>query len=517
MPHRTSAPHPRCSSLLSTSITHPLCSPFSSVSTSTQNDFHARYKEINAFNSDCSATDAAVGNCYGGIARLATAFKSLNCDIKIQTGDFAQGTVYDTIFKQDIAIAGYRAIAYDVAVLGNHEFNRGDQQIYDTVLATPEIIWLNSNVNFSAPPPTFSLTQYFNAHSICWVGALTKSTMLSSKPDPGTTIGDETVAVRSAISKCGQQARVIAINHQGFDADVRMCKNIKEIDLIIGGHSHTNLDDGKYPVKVERDDGSICWVTQAWAYGRYIGVIDVQFDDDGNIKLPGHMYVPMDARIPNDPTVAARLAVFSDALDEEVKEVVAQATADVDGSRKCRERECQMGNLATDAMLVEGSKQGATIALVNGGGMRNSISKGDVTVEDVLNVFPFGNVHAIITLPGSGVIEALEYGFTAVDDDDNRGRYPQVAGMVVVADESAPAGQRVKSVTIGGKPINPTKSYKLVTNSFLATGGDGYPWDSATSIELSGRALNVLVQEYLTANSPYTPVMEGRVVNSASA
>ena len=84
------------------------------------NDFHARYAEINRFNSPCSETDSFNGKCYSSIARLQTAFQQHSCDVRIHAGDFVQGSVYDTVFGVDIAIASYKDLQYDILTFGNH-------------------------------------------------------------------------------------------------------------------------------------------------------------------------------------------------------------------------------------------------------------------------------------------------------------------------------------------------------------------------------------------------------------
>lgn len=424
--------------------------------------------------------------------------------------------MYDTVFNEDIAIAGYKWLDYDLAVLGNHEFNNGPDPIFNTVMNTPSTLqWIVSNVNFSTAPQAVRerLNIAIDAYEICWVSVLTESTNDVSSPGPDTRVTDELTGMNKAIASCKQQKRVIAVNHQGYEQDLKMCNDVKEIDLIIGAHTHTNLDNGRYPTKVEREDGSVCWVTQAYAFGRYIGMLDIEFDDEGALELPSYAYTIMDFRVRNDPEVASQLAVFTDKLNEKVLEVVAQATEDIDGSFGCRSAECQMGNLACDAFLDYSSdRQGAVACFLNAGGIRDSIAKGDITIKEILNVFPFGNVHVVITLPGSGILAVLEHGFTAVDSENNNGRFPQVGGMIVTADLKAPAGSRVKSVVIDGEPLVETTVYKIVTNSFIASGGDGFTWPGATEFEFSGRALSELSQDYLVANSPYTPVIEGRVV-----
>eukprot|EP00171_Calliarthron_tuberculosum_P001762 IDg1762t1 len=129
--------------------------------------------------------------------------------------------------------------------------------------------------------------------------------------------------------------------------------------------------------------------------------------------------------------------VFKERLHQSVKSVVGAMTKPVDGNRNnCRARECEMGNLVCAAMLAfTGPRDRATLCVQNGGGLRASLDKGDVTIEEVLSVLPFGNVHAI-------------------------------GGMKLVADFSAPPGSRVRSVVVNGVPIIDDKMYTVVTNAF---------------------------------------------------
>lgn len=257
---------------------------------------------------------------------------------------------------------------------------------------------------------------------------------------------------------------------------------------------------------------------QASAYGHYLGVLDADFDD-GVLELKGHAYLPMDKKMPLDSKVAMMLQKkYTTSLDAKIKTVVGEATDTIDGERSsCRAKECSAGNMICDALLsYAGPKQGATLCIQNGGGIRSSIDAGPITIEEVMSVLPFGNVHAVVEIPGSAVISALENGFLAIGSDSITGRFPQVGGMKVLVDYTAPEGSRVVSVELGGAPIDQNKLYKVVTNSFLAGGGDGYDWSAATSVEVSGRGLDVLTSEHLGANNPYTPFIEGRIVNVAT-
>lgn len=123
----------------------------------------------------------------------------------------------------------------------------------------------------------------------------------------------------------------------------------------------------------------------------------------------------------------------------------------------------------------------------------------------VVVVLPFGNVHAVLTVDGETIIGAIENGLRAIGNTEINGRMSQIGGSLsVLASFGAPPGKRVRQVLINGQPIVRRMRYRVVTNEFLANGGDGYVWNDASDVNLSGRALDTLLAQYLTRNNPYT-------------
>lgn len=434
-------------------------------------------------------------------------------------GDFVQGSVYDTLFGADIAIDMYKTLRYDIATLGNHEFDKGPDPVYRTITETSAtgLVWVASNLHFVTQPKTFPIHAAALVGGICWVGALTEKTIEISSPGTNVSFGNVADSIAAALPACGVGAQaVIAVTHQGYDHDVALCSLVPELNLVIGGHSHTHTAPGaRYPTKVTRYDGTVCYVVQARAFGRYVGVLDVVFgkDEHGHrtFDFEGYQYVPMDWRIPLDAALKATMRWKWD-VSSLVNKPVGSTTHPIDASN-CRRAECMMGNLVCDAMLAfAGEKQGAVACMQNGGGLRASLDEGDITLYGVLTVLPFANVDAVITLPGAGVLKALENGFLALSGEDT-GRFPQMAGMTVEVDSNGAPGRRVRKVIIGGEPLEVERLYTIVTNKFMAGGGDGYFWEGASNVELSGRGLDTLVSEYLAAHTPYTPFTEGRIID----
>jgi 5'-nucleotidase len=203
-------------------------------------------------------------------------------------------------------------------------------------------------------------------------------------------------------------------------------------------------------------------------------------------------------------------------IDDLKKKVVGDTTAPIDGDRaNCRARECEMGNLVSDAMLDRVKDQGIQIAVQNGGGLRASIDQGEITMGEVLTVLPFQNTLSTFQLKGSDVVAALENGVSQIEEGG--GRFPQVAGMKYSFDPSKPAGSRISDVMVasGGSfaPIEADTTYGVVSNNFMRAGGDGYKifaTDGMNAYDF-GPGLEEVVATYLGNHNPYTPYLDGRI------
>jgi 5'-nucleotidase len=221
--------------------------------------------------------------------------------------------------------------------------------------------------------------------------------------------------------------------------------------------------------------------------------------------------------------VLARVKELAGPIEELKSKEVSETTAPIDGDRKsCRARECEMGNLVSDAILDRVKDQGVTIVFQNGGGLRASIDQGTVTMGEVLNVLPFQNTLATFQLTGKDVVASLEHGVSMVEEE--KGAFPQVAGLKYSFDKSvAPNAGRIKSVEVmengGWAPIDEAKLYTIATNNFTRGGGDGYELfeNNAQNAYDYGPSLEQVVADYLTANRPYTPKLDGRITEVAEA
>jgi 5'-nucleotidase/UDP-sugar diphosphatase len=499
------------------------------------NDLHSRIEEIGATDATCSAEAAEAGECFGGYARLATKIRERRAaldeegvpHLTLDAGDQFQGSLYYTTYKGQAEVEFMNAIGFDAMAIGNHEFDDGPDVLADFVRAADfPVISGNTRIDESEPLAALVAEHVVidrGGAPVAILSVVTPDTSFLASPGPNVRFEDEIVYLREAVARLKDEGidRIILLSHIGFGRDQEIARTVDGLSLIIGGHSHTLLSNTvegtpDYATMVEGPSGRAVPIVQAYAFSRYLGDLRVEFGEDGAVISAEGDTILIDASIEPDATILARIEELSGPIEEMKRRPVAEIAAAIDGSRdNCRARECEMGNAVADAMLARVADQGITIAIANGGGLRASLAQGTVTMGDVLTVLPFQNTLTTMRLSGATIIEALEHGVGAIED--GAGRFPQVAGLRFRLDPSAAPGSRISGVEVrqgaSWAPIDETAVYGVVTNNFLARGGDGYTMlADAEDTYVSAVDLAEALAEYLSVNEPYSPVIEGRII-----
>jgi 5'-nucleotidase len=505
------------------------------------NDWHSRIESNNRFESTCSAEEEGKGECIGGAARLVTAIAERRKALEGQNllllngGDNFQGSLFYTTYKGKAEAEFLNLMKFDAMTVGNHEFDDGEdalvpflEEIKFPVLSANVLASAKSGVGDRIKP---SMVIEVGGQKIGIVGAVTNDTPEIASPGPEILISNDINAIKAEVDKLKAEGvnKIIALTHVGYPRDKELIAKIPGVDVVVGGHSHSLLSntdakaEGPYPTMVDNPEGYKVPVTQAASYSKYLGEFKVVFDDAGVVKEASGDPLYLDKSIVPDAAVLARIAELGAPIEELKKKEVSETTAAIDGSREaCRARECEMGNLITDAMLDRVKGQGVTIAIQNGGGIRASIDQGVVTMGEVLTVLPFQNTLATFQLAGKDIVASLEAGVSEIEE--GKGKFPQVGGLKYTLDKSVkPNEGRVSSVEVmedgAWKPIDPEKIYGVVTNNFVRAGGDGYKLFAANAQNAYdfGPGLEQVVADYLAANRPYTPKVEGRITEVAAA
>ncbi|MFV1491893.1 bifunctional metallophosphatase/5'-nucleotidase [Phaeobacter sp. JH18-32] len=492
------------------------------------NDFHSRFEPISKYDSGCREGDNAEGKCFGGSARLVTALADArarsNNSILVDGGDQFQGSLYYTYYKGKVAAEMMNKLGYDGMTVGNHEFDDGPE-VLRGFMDSVQFPVLMSNADVSAEPALAGVLKKSTVierggEKIGLIGLTPEDTPDLASPGKNITFTNPVDAVQGEVDRLTAEGvnKIIVLSHSGYAVDQRVAAGTTGVDVIVGGHSNTYLSNtsedasGPYPTMV--NDVAI---VQAYAYGKFLGELNVTFDDAGNVVEAVGEPLIMDGTVTEDADTVARIAELAKPLDEIRNKVVAESAEAVDGDRdNCRVQECQMGNLVADAMLDRVKDQGVSIAIANSGGIRASLEPGEVTMGEVLTVLPFQNTLSTFEITGEDVIAALENGVSQVEEV--KGRFPQVAGLKFTWDPSvAPNEGRIQEVMVSEGdsfvPIDPTKTYVVVTNNYVRNGGDGYKvfaGDDKNAYDF-GPDLADVMAEYLVENSPYKPYTDGRI------
>ena len=453
---------------------------------------------------------------YAGLVAIRSSMEAAgNHVLLVDNGDSIQGEPIGTMTTGEALIELMNTVGYDIAVPGNHEFDYGMERFLElTGKASFPYISANFNKNGELVFAPYVIKE-FDGVKIAFVGVTTPKTITSSTPkyfqdEEGNFIygfmQDETgeklyAAVQSAVDAARAEgaAYVVVLGHLGNEdscspwtyADV--IANTTGIDALLDGHSH-DTDQ----VEMLNKDGET--VLRSACGTKMAGVGCLRIGKDGKLSTDLFLWnnsvaAPELLGIRNDVYTAVKIA--QDALKEKLSEVVARTAVELtindpvatkdDGSpiRIVRRAETNLGDLCADAYR---DQSGAQIAFVNGGGVRVSIKEGDITLNDILKVHPFGNAMCVIEATGAQILDALEWGARAVPSEN--GGFLQVSGLTyeihTYIESSAKADEntmfagvegeyRVKNVMVGGEPLDPEKTYTLASHNYmLKNGGDGY-------------------------------------------
>ncbi|MCV0393861.1 MAG: 5'-nucleotidase C-terminal domain-containing protein [Rhizobiaceae bacterium] len=499
------------------------------------NDWHSRIESINKYDSTCSDDDETQGACFGGAARLITAIaqrrEALTDDnlLVLNAGDNFQGSLFYTTYKGEAEAEFLNQMGFDAMAVGNHEFDDGEEALVP-FLDKVEFPVLSANVKPSAASEVGdrikpSVVIEVGGERIGIVGAVANDTPELASPGPNIAFEEDVATITAEVERLKADGvnKIIALTHVGYPRDLAAIAKIPDVDVVVGGHSHTllhNSDDkaaGPYPTMVDNPGGYQVPVVQAGSYSKYLGEFSVTFDDAGVVQSASGDPILLDSSFERDEAVVARIKELAGPIEELVAQEVSETTAPIDGDRtSCRARECEMGNLVADAILDRTRDQGVTIAVQNGGGLRASIDEGTITMGEVLAVLPFQNTLATFELSGADLKASIEAGVSEVED--GAGKFPQVAGLKYSFDPSVPPNEgRVQSIEVmegdSWVPLEDSKTYTIATNNFVRSGGDGYRLfaENAQNAYDYGPSLEQVVADYLADNRPYTPKLDGRI------
>ena len=485
-------------------------------------------------------------NGDGGAARQATVVNQVRAEggnsLLLDGGDRFTGTLFHVQHRGQDSVQIMNAIGYDAMALGNHEFDDGEEILaaFVTGLNFPA---LSANTDFSEEPLLAGLVKPsvildVGGEQIGVIGLVTPETDILSKPSDAIVFDDDLIGVtQNEVDKLAAEGvnKIILLTHIGYGADVQVAQGVSGVDVVVGGHTNTFLSNqyagalGEYPTLLESASGEPVLVVQASTKTVYLGRLDVEFDADGVVSDWDGDAILLSRYISPDPHLSDIIAGLAEPIAELRAVPVGETSVALTGTspRLCRILECLLGNVITDAVLED---TGVDIVLQNGGGIRADIDEGAVSLGEVLNVLPFGNLISTFELTGADVLAALENGVGRVEVDDSNnpmvdgasGRFLQVAGLRYTYDATQEPGSRIVSAEVmqDGEfvALDMDAVYSVASNDYMRGGGDGFSILETNAMNAydAGRPLDQVVADYIAANSPLSVELEGRITHQAA-
>ncbi|MBW4084931.1 S-layer homology domain-containing protein [Paenibacillus sp. S150] len=503
--------------------------------------------------------------------------------VLLDAGDVFSGTLYFTQFKGQADISFMNNIGYDAMTFGNHEFdlNKEQPEVLKNFVTAAKFPFTSANIDFTTKASELaelyqditgtletdetrstakdghiypSVIKDVYGEKIGIFGLTTEDTAGLSSPGDQISFKDHVESAKNTVAMLEAQGinKIIAVTHLGYTVDQELAKAVPGIDIIVGGHSHTKVDQPPTPV-VNVGTGKNVLIVQTGEYSQFLGELDVTFDKNGEILSYNGKLLDV-SLFGEDAAAKAMLAPYDAELTTVRSTVVGYSDVDlytnrmIDGKsvRVVRQEETPIGNMIADSIAEKVSELmpsfvsagdletiKGVVAIQNGGGIRAAIDKGDITMGEVLTTLPFGNSLVALKVTGEEIISSLENSVSGLSSD--QGRFAQASGMKYTYDstktpeivdsltgEVTQAGERIVAVEIRQTdgsylPVDPDAYYLLATNSFMAGGGDFYR--ALADAKADGRYYELglpdfeVLLSYLDKHNPVTIGVEGRITD----
>lgn len=409
---------------------------------------------------------------FGKMAGYIENYKKDNKNvIVLDGGDMFQGVPFANISHGNDIVPIVNQVGYDAMVAGNHEFDFGSDNLIQ-IASKLKYNMLSANV-YKDGKLVFKpyMVKEVDGLKVGIFGMSTPETLTTTHPNniKGYEFKDIVKTAQDTVKTLKETEKadvIIMVGHLGVEGDltsISVAEKVEGIDLIIDGHSHTTLPEGKMV-----NNTLIASATTAL---KNVGQVELTVENGKVTNKTAKLLAYEDFKdVKANEAVLKEIAEVKATQEKELGVVVGKTEKELVGEREVvRTGESNLGQLMTNAML---DVSGAQIALTNGGGIRASIKAGDITKKDLVTVFPFGNTIMVKELKGKDIVAALEHGVSRYPEAN--GGFPHTAGITYTLDGTKEPGHRVSDVKVAGTPIDMEKAYSVVTNDFTAAGGDGY-------------------------------------------
>jgi len=457
-----------------------------------------------------SKDDTNPGGLKGGVAYVGSAIKELKDKAKgnyvlLDGGDWGQGSYESKLTKGKTMIDVMNNLGYDAGEMGNHEFDWGRAALKD-MIDEAKFPVLGGNVLEEGKlidgikPYTI---KEVNGLKIGIIGLISPET--PGSVDPKNITGLKFASAKETVEKYIPELKeqgadmIFVLSHEGDVADEKLASSVTGIDLIVGGHSHTLMEDAKQVNNT--------LIVQAGTQGEKVGSVNLAIDPQTKkiVSFKNTLIPVTDKNFKPDPEIEKIIAPVVNEAKEKMSEVVGKSEVNLTHDRK-KVFETVMGNVVTDSMR---ESTGADVAMQNSGGIRDQIMAGEVTMGDLYRVMPFDKFIVSMDLTGKQIKDLME---------NSAGRKKgnmQVSGITMDIEPKQAKWHKVSNIKIGGVPLDMNKFYRVTTDDFLAGGANGYStFTEGKNITYGETPAIDEFKAYINKHSPLTEAnakVEGRL------
>lgn len=452
--------------------------------------------------------------------------------------------------------------------IGNHEFDDGPEELDNFIRqvkrSDPGLNILSANTEVAGDSVLAGLIGRSVVKvmacgvKVAIIGYTTPDTMFLAKPGNKVVIGDEVQAIQSEINRLKvlhpSLNIFIAVGHSGYERDLQIAAAIADLDVVVGGHTDTFLftggtppstevPEGEYPTVVRhQQSGDQTLVVQAFAYGKYLGKLDLVFDSRGRVVQHGGQPILVSHSMEEDGDTKRLLVELNDQLNSNLLGRIGYTEVDL-VQKRCRAEQCNIGNLIADALAdysaerlhfikqksFSGSKGGKgcseqpPLAIINSGTIRGGIRSGVISYKSVLSALPIGNQQGLMSINGSDLLALFE----ASASQHRQGGFLQVSSGFEVhyrrsGNNSKLELERVRircNVAADGSggdgswtAVDRQSTYHVVVSEFTVRGGDGYSVLKGVNWTHYHISDSDVLAKYIRRVDNATTVLDGRLI-----
>lgn len=435
----------------------------------------------------------------GGVAYMGTLIRKLQSESKdnfllLDGGDWGQGSYESKLTHGNTLIDVMNNLEYDAAEVGNHEFDWGRSALSD-MIKNAEFPIVGANIlekgQLMDGVKPYTLEEV-NGLKVGVIGLISQETPGATDPKNigGLNFESTSKTVKTYIPELKEKGAdlIVVLSHQGDKADENLARAVSGIDVIVGGHSHTEIPEPRLV------NNTI--IVQSGTGGAFVGDLTIDVDrETKKVSTYRNRLLPVNSKeLTPDPAIEKIIAPVVQEAQEVMGKTLGRSDVDLTHDRK-KVFETVLGNVITDGMR---EAAGSDIAMTNSGAIRDQLMKGDLDFGDLYRVLPFDKNIVTIGLTGTEIKEILE------NSADRKKGNLQVSGLTMDIEPRNSKGSKVSDVMVQGEPLEEKKLYRVTIDDFLAGGANGYSTFLNGREPIYGGLVVETLKSYVEKHSPLT-------------